>query len=328
MLSVAICGAGGLGTRHAQNFRDIPDTQVTLVYDVVEEAAAALAGKVGARVASRESDLFGDDVDVVVVTTPTPQHAYFTIKAAQAGKHVLCEKPMCRTLEQGEEMLEAVREAGVTFMVGHVVRWFPQYARARDLIQAGEIGEVGVARASRINTMPSGRDGWFRDYALSGGVTLDMTIHDFDWLLWTFGPAERVYSVGAQQLMPELDYALTTIRFESGAIAHVEGSWADAGAFRTCFDIAGTGGLLRHDSTRMSTLTIQRRAQEEGRAGVQVPSSPAFRSPYMMEDEHFVGCVLSGEEPAISGDEALDAVELALAAMRSNEAAGEVVELS
>lgn len=328
MLSVAICGAGGLGTRHAENFRAIPETEVTLVYDVVEDAAAALAEKVGARVASEEGELFGDDVDILVVTTPTPFHSYYTVRAAEAGRHVFCEKPMCRTLEQGEEMLEAVHASGITFMVGHVLRWFPQYARAHALITAGEIGTVGVARTSRINTMPTGRDNWFQDYALSGGVTLDMTIHDFDWLLWTFGPVERVYSLGAQQHIPLLDYGLTTIRFESGAIAHAEGSWADTGAFRTSFDIAGSGGLLRHDSTQMSTLTIQRRAGEEGRAAVQVPSSPAVKSPYMLEDEHFVQCVITGEEPAVTADEALDAVELALAVLRSNEAAGEVIELS
>ncbi len=328
MLSVAICGAGGLGTRHAENFRAIPETQVTLVYDVVEDAAAALAEKVGARVATEEGELFGDDVDVLVVTTPTPLHSYYTLKAAEAEKHVLCEKPMCRTLEQGEAMLEAVLDSGITFMVGHVLRWFPQYARANALITAGEIGEVGVARTSRINTMPAGSGNWFQDYALSGGCTLDMTIHDFDWLLWTFGPAERVYSVGAQRQMPPLDYGLTTIRFESGAIAHAEGSWADTGAFRTSFDVAGSDGLLRHDSTQMSTLTIQRRAGEEGRAAVQVPASPAAKSPYMMEDEHFVQCIITGEEPTVTVDEALDAVDLALAALRSNEAGGEVVELS
>ncbi len=327
MLKVAICGAGGLGTRHAENFNAIPETDVTLVHDIVEDAAAELAEKVGARVASEESEVFGEDVDVLVVATPTPDHAYYTIKGAEAGKHVFCEKPMCRTVEQGEEMLDAVLDAGITFMVGHVVRFFPQYARAHALIDTGEIGEVGVARTSRINTMPGGRDNWFQDYALSGGVTLDMTIHDFDWLLWTFGPAERVYSVGAPRQMPLLDYGLTTIRFESGAIAHAEGSWADTGAFRTSFDVAGSGGLLKHDSTQMSTLTIQRRATEAGQESVQVPSSPAVKSPYMIEDEHFVRCIMTGEEPAITADEALDAVELALAACQSNEAGGEVVEL-
>lgn len=327
MLSVAICGAGGLGGRHAQNFRQISETEVTLVYDVVEEAAVELAEAVGARATLDEAELYADEIDIVVVTTPTPDHSYYTIRAADAGKHVFCEKPMCRTMEQGEEMLEAVEAAGITFMVGHVLRFFPQYARAHELIVADEIGEIGVARTSRINTMPDGRGNWFQDYELSGGVTLDMTIHDFDWLLWTFGPAERVYSVGAPQRMPLLDYGLTTIRFESGAIAHAEGSWADLGSFRTSFDIAGSNGLLRHDSTAVPTLTVQRRAGADAREGVQVPESPAERSPYMIEDAHFVHSVLTGDPPPISGEEALDAVELALAALESNEAGGRVVEL-
>ncbi|MGD9495187.1 MAG: Gfo/Idh/MocA family protein [Armatimonadota bacterium] len=328
MLKVAICGAGGLGSTHARNFQQIADTQVTLVYDVAETAAQALAAEVGARPAVREAELWGDAVDAVVITTPTPFHADYTVKAAQAGKHVFCEKPMCRELAQGEEMLQAVAEAGVTFMVGHVLRFFPEYVRARQLIHDGAIGAVGIARTSRINTLPGGPDSWFANYALSGGVTLDMTIHDFDWLLWTFGPARRVYSVGIPDRLPLMDYALTTIRFENDVIAHCEGSWADLGLFRTSFDIAGSDGLLQHDSTHMPTLTVQRRGGEEGPAAVQVPESPAAKSPYLLEDEHFVRCVLSGEAPAISGEEALAAVRVALAALESNEAAGKVVELS
>ncbi|MEA3401746.1 MAG: Gfo/Idh/MocA family oxidoreductase [Armatimonadota bacterium] len=327
MLSVAICGAGGLGRNHAENFDQIPDTEVTLVYDVVDEAAEALAEDVVARPAEQESDLWGDDVDIVVVTTPTPFHHDYTVKAAQAGKHVFCEKPMCRDMEQAEEMLQAVEEAGVTFMVGHVLRFFAEYVRARKLILDGVIGDVGIARTSRINTLPGGPESWFSNYEMSGGVTLDMTIHDFDWLLWTFGPAERVYSLGVPERMPPIDYGLTTIRFESGVIAHCEGSWADLGQFRTHFDIAGTDGLLRHSSTDMPTLTVQRRGEQEGVAAVQVPESPAAKSPYLLEDEHFVQCVLNGTQPAVSGEDARAAVEVALAALESNESHGEVIEL-
>ncbi len=327
MLTVAICGAGGLGRNHAENYAAMPDVTVALVFDVVADAAAALADDVGARPTTDEADLWADDIDAVVIATPTPFHADYTIKAARAGKHIFCEKPMCRTMEQGEAMLEAVAAAGVTFMVGHVLRFFPEYIRARELIRSGAIGTVGVARTSRINTLPGGPDSWFCNYELSGGVTLDMTIHDFDWLLWTLGPARRVYSVGVPERMPPLDYGLTTIRFESGAIAHCEGSWADLGQFRTSFDIAGSDGLIRHDSTQMATLQTQIRGGAEGLAAVQVPESPAAKSPYMLEDEHFAACVAEGRQPAISGEEALAAVEVALAALASNEAGGKVVEL-
>ncbi len=327
MVRVAICGAGGLGGNHAGNFDAMPGAEVTMVYDVDEDAARELADAVAARPAEKEADLWGDDVDVVVITTPTPFHHYYTLKAAEAGKHIFCEKPMCRTMEQGEEMLEAVREAGVKFMVGHVLRFFPEYVLARALIQDGEIGDVAIARTSRINTLPGGPDSWFANYEMSGGVTLDMTIHDFDWLLWTFGPAERVYSVGVPNHMPPLDYGLTTIRFESGTIAHCEGSWADLGQFRTHFDIAGSDGLIRHSSTENSTLTVQRRGGAEDRAAVQVPESPAAVSPYMLEDQHFIDCIVNNEEPMITGEEALAAVEVALAAMESNEAGGKPIKL-
>ncbi len=327
MLKVAICGAGGLGSSHADNFQQIQGTEVALVYDVIEQAAAELAEGVGATATTEEADLYADDIDIVCVTTPTPFHAQYAVAAAEAGKHILCEKPLARTVEQGLEVLEAVEKAGVKMIVGHVVRFFPEYARARELVNSGAVGEVGMVRTTRINTLPGGAGGWFADYEMSGGVTLDMVIHDFDWLLWTFGPAERVYAVGAPDRMPLLDYSLTTIRFKSGAIAHAEGSWADLGVFRTEFEIAASGGLIKHDSTEMATLTIQTRGAQEGLAAVQVPESPAPKSPYLLEDEHFVECILEGKQPDITPQEAQAALELALAACESIEGGGKVVQL-
>ncbi len=326
MLKVAICGAGGLGASHADNFQHIPETEVALVYDVIEEAADALAETVGAAATTDETKLYADDIDLICVTTPTPFHAQYVIEAAEAGKHILCEKPMARTVEQGRKVLEAVEKAGVTMMVGHVVRFFPEYAAARDLVQSGAIGEVGMVRTTRINTLPGPEGSWFHNYEMSGGVTFDMVIHDFDWLLWTFGPAERVYAVGVPDHMPPLDYSLTTIRFESGAIAHAEGSWADLGLFRTEFEIAGSGGLIKHDSTGMATLTVQKREQQAGLAAVQVPESPG-KSPYLIEDEHLVQCILEGKQPDITPQDAQDAVALAAAACESIEAGGKVVNL-
>lgn len=327
MLRVAITGAGGLGARHADNFANIPDTRVTLIHDCDEARARDLADRVGADATTDDAALVGDDIDMVVVCTPTPSHADYVIMAAQAGKHVFTEKPMARTMEQGRAMLDAVAEADMTFMVGHVVRWFPQYANARASIQSGEIGEVAVARTSRVSRQPTGADGWFADYAQSGGVLLDMAIHDIDWLLWTLGPAERVYGVGCPDLMPLLDYALVTIRFRSGAIAHVEGSWADLGQFRTSFDIAGSGGLLRYDSTDNNTLVIQKRETDDGPVGTQGSRSLGLASPHLLEDRHFVECILTGAEPMVSGEEALAATEVALAGLQSIVSGGEVVEL-
>ena len=326
MLKIALAGAGTLGGDHAHNFAQIEGCQVAVIFDVVKPNAERLAAELGAEVAESEDRIYADDIDIVVVTTPTPFHADYCIKAAKAGKHIFCEKPLARTLEQGEAVLEAVRDTGVTFMVGHVLRFMDPYPKARELVQSGAIGEVGMVRMSRINTMPGGAGSWFSRYEWSGGVIFDMSIHDLDWLLWTFGPAERVMARNLRDHMPVLDYGLMSIRFRSGAIAHVEGSWADLGLFRTSFEIAGSGGLIAHDSTRNVTLTVQKRGEAEAVDAVQRPSSPAPKSPYLLEDEHFIECVREGKTPAVTAEDAFEAMRLGLACLQSAET-GQVVKL-
>ena len=326
MLNIALIGAGGLGTDHARNYSRIPGCRVALVHDARPEAAERLAEAVDADVAASLDEVLGSSIQAVSIATPTNSHAEYAVAAARAGKHVFCEKPMARRVDQARQMVEAARAAGVTLMIGHVLRFFPEYSRARDLVRSGALGKVGMVRTTRINSIPGGEKAWFADYAMSGGVTVDMVIHDFDWLLWTFGPAKRVLAKGLARHMPLLDYSLTTIRFASGAIAHVEGSWADLGRFRTSFEIAGSEGLIEHDSTRAATLTTQLRGGGPGRREVQVPSSPASESPYLLEDRHFADCVQADVAPAITPEEALAALELACAADESLRT-GRVVEL-
>ena len=325
MLNVAVVGTGTLGSSHAANFAQIDGCQVKRVYDVLPEASQKCAELVGAEVAGDVAECYGDDIDVVVVTTPTPFHAQYCVQAAQAGKHIFCEKPLARTIEQGEEVITAVEAAGVTMTVGHVLRLFPEYATAHEMIVNGELGNIGMVSMTRINTMPGGNS-WFGDFEASGGVLFDMSIHDIDWLLWTFGKPERIYMKGLCEHMPKLDYALCTLRFPGGTIAHLEGSWADLGLFRTSFEIAGSEGLLSHDSTANVTLTVQKRTTEEAAADeVQVPSSPAYKSQYLIEDELFIEAIRTGGPPPVSVSEALEAIKVAQAALRSAQS-GAVVQ--
>jgi len=150
------------------------------------------------------------------------------------------------------------------------------------------------------------------------GVTLDLIIHDFDWILWTFGPAERVFAKGLHYRgLDHLDYSLVTIRLKSGAIAHVEGTWAHPTAFRVKVEVAGDGGLLNFDSGKSTPLVISRRAAEGGGPGVQVPESPLAESPYYLELKHFIDCLEGGREPDIKPQEAMQACAVALAALES-----------
>ncbi len=321
MISVAVIGTGGLGSRHAANFAQIDGCRVKRVYDIVAENAENCAEPLGAEVASDFDQCLTDDIDAIVVVTPTDVHAEYCIKAAQAGKHIFCEKPMTRTLDEADQVVEIVEAAGVKMMVGQVLRFFPEYQTARQMVQEGQLGHVGMIRMARINLMPGG---WYCDLQRSGGVILDMIIHDFDWLLWTLGPPERIYAQGLYEQLPALDYALCTFRFSQGTIAFVEGSWADATGFRTSFEITGSGGLLAHDSTESTTLVAQRRGGDEVDESAYLPMTPAAKSPYQIEEELFITAVEDNLEPPVTVQDGREAVKLALAVLESAKTEGVV----
>src|SRR5690606_8031401 len=131
--------------------------------------------------------------------------------AAAAGKHVFCEKPISISIEDAKAMVEACEKAGVTLMVGHVLRFFPEYDAARDAVAGGRLGDPKVIRATRASAFPTwGSDNWFADESRSGGPIVDLIIHDIDWIRWTFGEVQRVYAKRTER------YALVTLRLESG----------------------------------------------------------------------------------------------------------------
>ncbi len=189
-----------------------------------------------------------EHIDIVDVCVPTFLHKSYVMKAADAGKHVICEKPLARSLEDAREMLDYCREKDVRLFVGHVLRFFPEYREAKALVDQGAIGDVAVVRTTRGGGFPMAWNNWYADFQNSGGLVLDMIIHDFDFLRWCFGEVERVY---AKSLFGRghygMDYALVTLRFASGVIAHVEGTWAHE-SFSMKFELAGKSGIIDYDS--------------------------------------------------------------------------------
>ena len=315
MTGIAIVGAGGMGGVHAASCRSLPDVAVTWVVDKDAARARTLAARVEARATTDEAEAFGAaDVDAVVVAVPTPFHRPVTEAAAAHGKHVFCEKPIARTVEDSEAMVEACRRAGVRLMIGHVVRFYADYARIKDLLDAGVIGQVGVVRASRVNVYPSGRQAWYADFERAGGLVVDMMIHDLDTLRWYFGEVERVFAHGLSYTphQPTTDYALALLRFANGVIGHVEASWAHT-RFRTAIEVAGEHGTIRHDSDKTAAIRIERPAADGGWA----TSSPVAEGPNQAELRHFVDRVRDGAPFLIEGEEAIRALELALAVHES-----------
>ncbi|MBC8140313.1 MAG: Gfo/Idh/MocA family oxidoreductase [Armatimonadetes bacterium] len=326
---VALIGAGTMGGVHAGHWKTMPGAELVAVVDPRTDAAAAH----GAPFSDFDTMLAQAKPDIVDVCTPTPFHREYVEKAAAAGKAIFVEKPFARSLSDCDAMLAAVTRAGVPAMSGHVLRYFPEYAGAKRLVDAGAVGTPVAARTARMAGLPDlgGRPNWYADPAQSGGVVLDMILHDFDWLRWTLGEVTRVYGKGLFHLTKHtgvLDYALVTLRFASGAVAHVTGSWAHPGGFRTTLEIAGNAGLIEHDSARTAPLTASLRTKGGG-GGVAVPESPMAQGqdPYYQEIAAFVHALQAGETPPVTLADARAATRIALAALESIET-GKVVTLS
>ena len=300
---------------HAHSALAIEGAQLVAVAAETPEEAAPLAKDCGARVeATAESLCRADDIDLVVVATPTYLHAAHVIAAARARKHVFCEKPLARTLADAEAMVRACDEAGVTLAVGHVVRFFPEYRRAKELLDAGSLGRPAMATMTRGNFAVGSARGWYLDPDKSGGVVLDLMLHDLDTVRWWFGEPSRVYAkrfTGSAGL----EYALATIRYVDRPIVQVEASWAEHAGFRTGFELRGDRGMLVHDSRAVSPIAIQTPSGPSGPAMMATPT--LLETPYLVQLRDLFTRIARGDPPLVDGREGLRSLALGLAVMHS-----------
>lgn len=307
-----LIGAGGMGRHQVSMLTQIPGAACVALTDTqLSPQLVSFAEQIGAEVMPSSEALLADsNIDAVIIATPTSSHAELGIAAARAGKHIFVEKPIARTLAQAEALIAEAEKARVKLAVGHVVRYFPEYASARQLIQAGEIGSPGVARAARLTGFP--RASWFADKAASGGVILDVMIHDFDWMRWALGPVTRITARGMSPQFERYDAAMAVLRFESGALGYVEGSWCYR-SFQTMLEVSGNAGLIRTDNTVTSSrfqLSSPERTPGQWGDGLET-------SPYLAQMQDVVAWFSGGPEPRHSAQDGLEALRLALAAIES-----------
>ncbi|UVI28427.1 Gfo/Idh/MocA family protein [Paenibacillus spongiae] len=316
-MKVAIVGCGGLGNVHASCYAEMPGVTVVGVCDIDEEQVRRTADRIGAPAYVSYRDMLEQSgCEVVSIAVPSYLHKQFSIEAAEAGKHVISEKPIALNLADAREMIDTCRNNGVRLFVGHVVRYFPEYAQMKHQLADGTIGRLGVAHTSRIGGHPGNVRAWYFDEECSGGVILDLMIHDIDFIRWAGGEVRSVYSQRATSR--ELDYATATLVFESGAVANLKAHWGYPGPFTTAADLAGNGGVIRTDSSRSASLQIRKtEASASGGPFVEVPQSPGYESPYYTELLDFIDCIREGREAVVTAEDAYKALEIALAAAES-----------
>jgi UDP-N-acetylglucosamine 3-dehydrogenase len=324
---VAILGAGKLGRTHARHWATIPEAQVVAILDTHRDIAQDVG--VGAGYDDLGALLRETQPDIIDICTPTPSHRAYVAQAAAAGAAIFVEKPLARTLEDCDTIVRAVEQAGVPLMAGHVVRYFPAYRAAKRIVEDGGVGTPTAVRAERLAGFPhrGSAQSWYADPAQSGGVVLDAMLHDFDWVRWCFGPVIRVHAqglYGRPEFAGLLDYALVTLRFASGTVGHVAGSWAHSGPMKTGFEIAGDGGLVDFDSSRSVSLSLTPNGGSGG--GPESPLS-AEDDPYYQELRAFVDALDAKAPMPVTVYDAREAVRIALAALESIET-GRPVTLS
>jgi predicted dehydrogenase len=328
-VGIGIIGAGFMASTHATSVGVCENTEPVAVAALDVEAAQALASAHGMESEPTVEALLGrDDVHAVVIATPTDTHSPLAVQAMDAGKHVFVEKPMARTLEQAQAMLDAQQRNDRVLVVGHVIRYLDEFRALGDAIERGDIGVPAVAQLGRRCQTPDwSSEGWLLDDERSGGVLLDMMVHDIDLVRWWFGEPTRGY---AKRLMPEqqgLDYALATLTVPDGPICHLHASWCEPEGFSHGSEVAGSRGLLHWD---MSWTDDLRHASHEGvSADVSAlpPPDPHPDDPWVRQLNDFVAAI-RGERPAPGdGQWGYRSLEIALALMESA-ASGKAIDLN
>jgi UDP-N-acetylglucosamine 3-dehydrogenase len=311
-LKAAVIGAGGMGSTHVRGWAKAAGFTLVGVADVDLPKAEALAGKYGAQAFGSVEALLAAGVDAVSVCVPSDLHRSITEQVLAAGAHVLCEKPMALSVLDCDAMIAAAKNAGKLLSVAQVVRFFPEFANAHRLVQSGAVGAPAVVRTRRGGGFP-GWSSWFGDEVQSGGILFDLAVHDIDWLIWTFGPVERVYAKGlTERGFERLDHGLITLRHASGTISHTEVTWADPKGGGATFEIAGDAGLLSHDARKEVSLSFR----TETRTGSGRPLVPTD-DPYEKQLAAFARAITEGTPLAVTADEGRAAVAVAAAARES-----------
>lgn len=273
MLKVGIAGFGFMGRMHYKCWTALAGVEIVALCDsnpnIVDAAAKAIGNIEGADAAAEISSvaIFADfdemlrkaQLDAISLTLPTYLHAAYSIKALESGVHVLCEKPMALNVPDCERMMAAAKSTGKTLQIGHCVRFWPEYATAKQIVDSGRYGKVIAATFQRLGSAPTWSHGnWFLDEKRSGGMALDLHIHDTDYVQYLFGMPRAVRSFGARGSRGGLTHIVTQYIYDDEKVVTAEGSWAmmPGFGFEMSFNLVLERATIVYDLTRNPTFKL------------------------------------------------------------------------
>ena len=336
MLKVGIVGFGFMGRMHYRCWNELDNVTIAAICDACPDAVRA-AGNAGGNIAGAEGPVDLENIavysdlatmlaeqalDAISITVPTYLHADCSVAALQSGVHVLCEKPMALDLEQCARMMAATEHSGKLLQIGHCIRFWPEYAKAKEIVESGQYGRVVAATFQRLAaTALNKTDSWFTNEAQSGGMALDLHIHDSDFVQYLFGLPRAVSSFAAPGPGQGPCHIVTRYRYDDERLVIAEGGWAmmPSFGFQMRFHIVLEEATIAYDGKSEPTLRV---CPAQGEAFT--PELDAGDG-YSRQIAHFARRIRGeSEESVINLQEAQDAVRLVNAEKESARKGGEV----
>lgn len=331
MLKAAVIGAGSMGRNHIRIYRQLKEIGSVAVADLDGAIVDRMVQTYGvAGYVDYREMLDKERPQVVSVAVPTRVHREVALEVIARGINLLLEKPIASTIEEGQEIIEAARDRGVVLSIGHTERFNPAVMELKRRLEAGELGRPFLVRARRLGPFPPR----VRDV----GVVVDLATHDLDIIRWLIdSPVERIYAETERRIHTEYEDLLCgLLKFRNGTIGILDINWLTPTKIRE-LSITGERGMFvvnyltqdlmfyenDYSSSPWSSLSMLRGVSEGNMTRIKI----AKKEPLQVEIDSFVAAVLNGEEPAVSGEDALEVLHLALKIVESGQR-GEVIRLS
>lgn len=323
-LNLGLIGVGRIGKVHGEHMSyRIPRAKLAAISDVNHDEALSVGGRLGiSKIESDHHVLLNDpDIDGVVICSPTDMHAIMIEEAAEAGKHIFCEKPIARTLKEIDKALDVVKRAGVKLQIGFNRRFDSNFARVRRAIVDGEVGEPHLLHIISRDPGPPP----IEYVKVSGGMFLDMTIHDFDMARFLTGDdVEEVYAAGAVRVDPaigdagDLDTALVTLKFKNGVLGVIDNSRKAVYGYDQRVEVLGSAGGAVVSNNHPNTALISDAASVRRDLPLNF-FMDRYLDSFLVEMKAFVDAVLDDAPIPVTGIDGRAAVALGIAARRSYE---------
>jgi predicted dehydrogenase len=308
-LRIGVIGVGVMGFNHARVLSGLPGAVLAGVVDPDGDNRNRVARIIGCPVFATQEELFAAGVDAVTIAAPTHLHHTIALGSIARGIHLLVEKPIASTVDEGHAIVSAAREKGVTLMVGHVERFNPAVATIKQAITGEDILSIAITRV-----------GPFPPRMSNVGVVIDLAVHDIDLIRWfTESDIVEVQSQVSSAVAEREDIALLQFRTASGVLAHINTNWLTPFKARNV-TVATRGKYVMGDLlTRQVTECFG--FQPDGSYSMR-HLSVGHEEPLRAELLSFIDAIRSGNAPAVTGEEGVASLKIAMDCLASSSTDG------